>query len=384
MKKEDIERAKDLFGELLASQEARIEGMKNAGRLPDYSKLDQIVIGYIPGDGIGPGNMEQALRVVKSLLAGPLASGRIVLREIPGLSIDERAKCMMPIPPESRAALEQCHVILKSPLDNTSVKGLPSSVAAIRRELGLSINIRPVSNPNLGIDWVMFRENIEGAYLWSSKGIRVDDDLSVDFVVETRGQSLNVAEAAFAYARKNGRKHVTAVTKNNVVRLTDGNFLNACREVHARYPEIEYDERLVDITSSKLTDREFTQDLEVLVLPNLYGDIVSDVAAEICGGVGTAGSANIGTKYALFESIHGTAMMLMKTGRGAYADPSSLLRAAAMMLNHIGYTAEGGLLNRALDICGFTERKLVVTSFTDGASTKDYTDYILETIERLR
>lgn len=380
----DITKAQEIFGELLAGQTERIERMKAAGAAPDYSKMDKIVIGVIPGDGIGPVIMEQALRVVRSLLSASIDSGKIEIRMIPGLSVAERAAAMKSIPDESREVLRSCDVILKGPLDNTSTKGLPSSVAAIRRELDLSVNLRPVKNPLLGYDWVMFRENIEGAYIWGSKGIQVDEDFAVDFVVETKQQSMHLAKMAFEYARKNGRGHVTSITKSNVIKLTDGNFIKACREVAKDYPDIAYDERLVDITASKMTDPEFNENLEVLVLPNLYGDIISDVAAEICGGVGTAGSANIGDHYALFESIHGTAMMLVNNGRAEYADPSSLLRAASMMLTHIGYRAEAKLLSDAMDICGFTERKIKVTSFTADASTKEYTDYILETIDKLK
>lgn len=379
----DIKKAQEMFGELLAAQTERIERMKAAGAAPDYEKMEKIMIGVIPGDGIGPVIMEQALRVVRFLLAEPIAGGRIDIRIVPGLAVAERAKAMKSIPQESLEVLKSCDVILKGPLDNTSTKGLPSSVAAIRRELELSVNLRPVKNPLKGYNWVMFRENIEGAYIWGSKGIQVDENLAVDFVVETKQQSMHLAKMAFGYARKNGRGHVTAITKNNVIKLTDGNLLKACREVAGEYPDIVYDERLVDITASKLTDSEFNKNLEVLVLPNLYGDIISDVAAEICGGVGTAGSSNIGSRYALFESIHGTAMMLVDNGRAEYADPSSLLRAAGMMLSHIGYLKEANLLAEAMDICGFTERRIKVTSFTSDASAKEYTDYILETIAKL-
>ncbi|MCD8361834.1 MAG: isocitrate/isopropylmalate dehydrogenase family protein [Lachnospiraceae bacterium] len=380
----DIERAKETFGELLASQTERIEKMKAAPAAPEYENMDKIIIGVIRGDGIGPYVMKQALRVVNSMLAKPIADGRIEIRFIPGLSVDERRVAMKSIPDESLEALLACDIILKGPLDNTSIKGLGSSVAAIRRALDLTVNLRPVKNPILGYDWVMFRENIEGAYIWGSKGIQVDDDLAVDFVVETKQQSTHLARMAFEYARKNGRKHVSAVTKCNVIKLTDGNFLNTCREVAKEYPEIDFNEKLIDITASKMTDAEFNANMEVLVLPNLYGDIISDVAAEVCGGVGTAGSANIGSKYALFEAIHGTAQMLVDNGRAEYANPSSLLRAVSMLFTHIGYKEEGKKLSDALDICGYTEKKLVVTSFPTDASAEEYTDYVLETVERLK
>lgn len=383
MLQENIDRAKETFGELLATQTVRIDRMKNREPAPDYEAMDRIVIGYIPGDGIGPGIMEETLRVVRELLSEQIASGRIVLRPIPGLSIGERMEVMKSIPDNAKEALHACDLILKGPLDNTTCPAIPSSVAAIRRELELSVNLRPVANPLKGYDWVMFRENIEGAYIWGGKGIQVDEDLAVDFVVETAQQSEHLTRMAFEYARKNGRRHVTAVTKHNVIKLTDGNLIRTCRRIAGEYPEIEYNERLVDITASKLTDPEFNRDVEVMILPNLYGDIISDIAAEICGGVSTAGSANIGSRYALFEAIHGTAKQLCDTGRAGYADPSSLMRAAAMMLAHIGFKAQGDRLNRALDICGFTERRVRVTSFTDGASTSEYTDYVLEKLREL-
>ena len=380
MKQESINKAKEIFGELVASQADRIERMKNEKPTPDYQNLDQIIIGYIPGDGIGPAIMDQTLRVLRTLLAEPIAAGKVVLREIPSMSIESRMAVMKSIPDDAKEALHACHVVLKGPLDNTTCSSIPSSVAAIRRELDLSVNLRPVANPIQGYDWVMFRENIEGAYIWGSKGIQVDEDLAIDFVVETRLQSEHVARMAFEYARKNGRKHVTVVTKHNVIKLTDGNMVKVCRKIALEYPDIIYNERLVDITAAKLTDPSFNKDVEVMILPNLYGDIISDIAAEICGGVGTAGSANIGSAYALFEGIHGTGIRMVQENRIDYANPSSLLKAAVMMLSHIGYMEQSAKLDRALDICGFTERKLQMTGTADGASAAEYTDYILETI----
>ena len=340
----DIDAAKEKFAALIESETARIERMRNAPVPPDYSKMDHIVIGVIPGDGIGPIIMKQTLRVVETLLAEPIANGRIEFCEITGLTIEERDAKRDCLPRESVDQLKKCDVVLKGPITTPRPgdpwAALPSTVAALRRALELDVSIRPVSNPIKGIDWVMFRENIEGAYVWGSKGIQVDEDLAVDFVVETKLQSHHVARTAFEYARKNGRKHVTAVSKVNVVKLTDGNFLAACREIARDYPEIVYDEQLVDITASKLGDPEFSKNLEVLVLPNLYGDIISDVAAELSGGVGTAGSASVGAKYALFEAIHGSAPFLMANNRGEYANPSSLMKAAGMLLAHIGYTGE--------------------------------------------
>ncbi len=176
---------------------------------------------------------------------------------------------------------------------------------------------------------------------------------------------------------------MTIVTKANIVKLADGNFIKAIRKVGEEYPEIEIQERLVDAMCAKMLDPEFNKGIEVVVLPNLYGDIVTDIAAEHQGGLGTASSSNIGNRYAMFEAIHGTAPYLISHGRGEYADPSSLIRAVGMLLAHIGFVEKKELLEKAMDICTVTERKVVLTTFTEDASAKEFTDYVIETIEKL-
>jgi isocitrate dehydrogenase (NAD+) len=235
--------------------------------------------------------------------------------------------------------------------------------------------------PERNIDWIFFRENIEGAYILGSKGIQVNEDLAVDFVVETKQGSERIARAAFEYAKNNGKKNVTVVTKANIVKLTDGNFIKACKRVAEEYPEIDVQERFVDATAAKLDNSEFNEGLQVFVLPNLYGDIITDIAAEIQGGLGTAGSANLGKRYAVFEAIHGTAPFLMNNGRGDYADPCSLIRAVGLLLSHIGYTEKSVVLDKALEICTVTERKVVVTTLKADASAEEFTDYLMETLK---
>ena len=208
--------------------------------------------------------------------------------------------------------------------------------------------------------------------------------MAVDFKVQTKQGSERIARAAFEFARKNGKKNVTVVTKANIVKLADGNFIKAVRKVGEEYPEIEIQERLVDAMAAKMMDPEFNKGIEVIVLPNLYGDIVTDVAAEQQGGLGTASSSNLGNKYAMFEAIHGTAPFLIEHGRGEYADPCSLIRAVGMMMAHIGYADRKAILDEALDICTITERRVVVTTMKEDASTKEFTDYLLETIDRLK
>lgn len=382
-----ISQAQEKFGELIQSEFERIERMKQGTEVKDFSKLDKIVVGILPGDGIGPIIMEQAVRVIKALIPDEIASGKVELRHIEGMTIENRAAKLQSLPDDVFEEIKKCDVIIKGPMvtprAGESWPNLVSANSLLRRGLELFAAVRPIRIPDKGIDWTFFRENIEGEYIWGNKGIQVDEDLAVDFKVQTKQGSERIARAAFEFARKNGKKNVTIVTKANIVKLADGNFIKAVRKVGEEYPEIEIQERLVDAMCAKMLDPEFNKGIEVVVLPNLYGDIVTDIAAEHQGGLGTASSSNIGNKYAMFEAIHGTAPYLMSHGRGEYADPSSLIRAAGMMLAHIGYADKKVLLEKALDVCT-TEKKVVLTTFTEDASAKEYTDYIIETIEKLK
>lgn len=382
-----ISQAQEKFGELIQSEFERIERMKQDTEVKDFSKLDKIVVGILPGDGIGPIIMEQAVRVIKALIPDEIASGKVELRHIEGMTIENRAAKLQSLPDDVFEEIKKCDVIIKGPMVTPRAgepwPNLVSANSLLRRGLELFAAVRPIRIPDKGIDWTFFRENIEGEYIWGNKGIQVDEDLAVDFKIQTKQGSERIARAAFEFARKNGKKNVTIVTKANIVKLADGNFIKAVRKVGEEYPEIEIQERLVDAMCAKMLDPEFNKGIEVVVLPNLYGDIVTDIAAEHQGGLGTASSSNIGNKYAMFEAIHGTAPYLMSHGRGEYADPSSLIRAAGMMLAHIGYADKKVLLEKALDVCT-TEKKVVLTTFTEDASAKEYTDYIIETIEKLK
>lgn len=382
-----ISQAQEKFGELIQSEFERIERMKQDTEVKDFSKLDKIVVGILPGDGIGPIIMEQAVRVIKALIPDEIASGKVELRHIEGMTIENRAAKLQSLPDDVFEEIKKCDVIIKGPMVTPRAgepwPNLVSANSLLRRGLELFAAVRPIRIPDKGIDWTFFRENIEGEYIWGNKGIQVDEDLAVDFKVQTKQGSERIARAAFEFARKNGKKNVTIVTKANIVKLADGNFIKAVRKVGEEYPEIEIQERLVDAMCAKMLDPEFNKGIEVVVLPNLYGDIVTDIAAEHQGGLGTASSSNIGNKYAMFEAIHGTAPYLMSHGRGAYADPSSLIRAAGMLLAHIGYADKKILLEKALDVCT-TEKQVVLTTFTEDASAKEYIDYIIETIEKLK
>lgn len=389
MYEEEIRQAQEKFAGLIRGEFERIEAMKQDTQVKDFSRLDHIVVGILPGDGIGPIIMEQALRVVNKLLAPEIASGRVELRTIEGMTIENRVAKMQSLPDEVFEECKKCDVLVKGPFVTPRAgDGLPNLVSAnslLRRGLNLFAAVRPIRIPEKGIDWTFFRENIEGEYIWGNKGIEVNQDLAVDFKVCTRQGAERIARAAFDFARKNGKKNVTVVTKANIVKLADGNFLKAVHHIgETEYPEIQVQEKLVDAMAAKMLDPEFNAGIEVLVLPNLYGDIVTDVAAEHQGGLGTASSSNIGNQYALFEAIHGTAPYLMSHGRGPYADPCSLIRAMGEMMAHIGYADRKAILNEALEICTVTERKVVVTTRAEDASAAEFTDYLLETIEKLQ
>ena len=388
LQEQQIKVAQEKLAELIRSDFARIERMKADQEVTDFSKLETITIGVMPGDGIGPIIMEQALRVLNDLLAPEIASGKVKIRIIEGMTIERRAELNESLPEDVLAACKECNVLIKGPFVTPRAgdpwPNLVSANSLLRRNLELFAAVRPIKIPEKNIDWCFFRENIEGEYIWGNKGIQVNDDLAIDFKVQTKQGSERIARAAFEYARKNGKHNVTAVTKSNIVKLADGNFLKCVHHIgETEYPEIEVQERLVDAMAAKMADPEFTAGCEVFVLPNLYGDIVTDAAAEMQGGLGSASSSNIGNKYALFEAIHGTAPYLISHNRGNYANPCSIIRAAGQLMAHIGYGDRNEKLEKALDICCNKEKKLVVTTDTDGATAAEFTDYLLDTIHSL-
>lgn len=388
IREENVKAAQEKFGQLIVNESKRIEHMKESELPVNFQEKEKIVIGILPGDGVGPILMEQALRVLMELVGKEIAENKIEIRTIEGMTIENRVSKMESLPSDVIPKIKECDVLVKGPMVTPRAgDGLPNLVSAnslLRRELELFAAVRPIKIPDKNIDWTFFRENIEGEYIWGDKGIQVDDDLAVDFKVQTKQGSERIARAAFEFVRKNGKKNVTIVTKANIVKLADGNFIKAVRKVGEEYPDIEIQERLVDAMCAKMLDPDFNQGIEVVVLPNLYGDIVTDVAAEHAGGLGNACSSNIGNRYALFEAIHGTAPYLIEHGRGAYANPCSLIRAIGQMLIHIGYADRNDLLEKALEVCTVTEKKLVVTTFAEDASAAEFTDYLIETIQKIR
>ncbi len=387
MTEEQLKSAVEKFEALIREQSERSDKIKADKDFIDYSKLDKLTIGVCGGDGIGPTITNEAAAVLKYLLKDEVENGKIEFKYIDGLTIENRVEHMKAIPDDVLAELKQCPVILKGPTTTPQAgDGLPnieSANVAMRKALDLFANVRPVKIPEEGIDWTFFRENTEGAYAVGSKGVNVDDDLAVDFVVTTTEGSERIARLAYEFAKNNKKDRVSIIQKANVIKTTDGKFLNLCKKIGEEYPDITTDEWYIDITTAKLIDPKRRRDFKVFVLPNLYGDIITDEAAEFQGGVGTAGSANIGKKYAMFEAIHGSAPRMVKEGRAQYADPCSMLRASVMLLSHIGKQEQADKLERALDICMIEEKKLVITGREDGASCREFGQYVMDTLASL-
>lgn len=378
-----ISSAVSQFEKLLREQIARQQKMEKDSGAIDYSALDKIIIGVCGGDGIGPIISAESEKLLRFLLKDEVASGKVEIKTIEGLTIENRIAKNKAIPDDVLEEIKSCHVILKGP--TTTLKGgtLESANVAMRRELDLYANVRPVCVPEENIDWTFFRENTEGEYVLGSKGVEIPDTLAFDFKVTTNAGTRRIARAAFEYARNNGKNNVAIVTKANIMKKTDGKFSEICHEIAKEYPEITADEWYIDIMTANLVNEKIRSGFEVFLMPNLYGDIITDEAAQIQGGVGTAGSMNLGDRYAMFEAIHGSAPRMIEQGIGGYANPTSIFKATEMLLNHIGFKAQAEKLNKALSICTETEKKVVVTGDTDGATCAQFSEYVMETIKAL-
>ena len=368
-----IDQAVAQFRTLLEEQQARVQQLENAEPAVDYTKKETVVIGIAPGDGIGPIITEQTRRVLEKLLAQPIAEGRIELRDITGLTIENRMELGVAVPPDTLKQIKACDVLLKGPTATPKGGKMESANVALRRELDLYANVRPVTVPEENIDWVFYRENTEGEYVLGSRGVELDG-MAIDFKVTTDAGTRRICRAAFEYAKNNGKTNVSIVTKANIMKKTDGKFSAICADIAAAYPDIETEEWYIDIMAANLVNKAIRSKFQVFVLPNLYGDIITDLAAQIQGGVGTAGSANIGDRFAMFEAIHGTAPRMIEEGLGDYANPSSLLKAAVMLLRHIGRADDAARLDQALTTCTDT---VPMTGDAKGATCKAFADAVL-------
>ena len=378
-----IDTAVEQFKTLITQQLDRELEMEKGASAKDFTKLEKIKIGVCGGDGIGPIIVSEASRLIQFLLADEIKTGKIEIVDIPGLTIENRLALGKSVPEDVLGKIKECDVFLKGPTTTPKGGTMESANVTLRRELDLYANVRPVSIPEKGIDWTFYRENTEGEYVLGSRGVEIPGKLAMDFKVTTEMGTKRIARAAFEYAKNNGKTNVSIVTKANIMKKTDGKFSELCHEVAADYPEITAEDWYIDIMSANLVNEDIRSRFQVFVLPNLYGDIITDEAAQIQGGVGTAGSANIGDKYAMFEAIHGSAPRMIEEGIGDYANPSSIFRAVEMLLRHIARASIADKLAKAMDICCESEKKVVVTGNRDGATCHAFGDYVMETLAKL-
>lgn len=372
MEQQFIDQAVAHYRALLESQVQRAKRMNQAQEARE--KREKIIIGTAGGDGIGPIITRQAQRALEALLREEIAAGKIELREIQGLTLENRMAAGQAVPTETLAQIKACDVLLKGPTTTPSGGAMESANVTLRRELDLFANVRPVSVPEKGVDWTFFRENTEGEYALGSKGVELPGLLTMDFKVTTVAGTRRIARAAFEFARQNGKKHLAIVTKSNIMKKTDGMFSALCHEMAKEYPEIETEEYYIDIMTANLVNEAVRKKFQVFLLPNLYGDILTDEAAQLQGGVGTAGSANLGDRYAMFEAIHGSAPRMMESGLGDYANPESILRAAVMLLRHIGLAEKAQRLSHAIDQAAL----LPMTGDANGATCAQFGDAVLQ------
>ena len=370
---ESIKNATAQFETLLREQIARTERMAELSKPIDYASLGKLIIGVCDGDGIGPIICTEAVRVLENLLADRIAAGKVEIRRIEGLTLENRIAKEQSVPADVLAAIKECHVLLKGPTTTpkggTGAKELESANVALRRELDLFANVRPVFVPEEGIDWTFYRENTEGEYVLGSRGVEIPGVLACDFKVTTDLGTERIARAAYEFARNNGKKNVAIVTKANIMKKTDGKFARICRELAAReYPELVLEDWYIDIMAANLVNPAIRSKFEVFVLPNLYGDIITDEAAQI--------SANVGGRYAMFEAVHGSAPRMIEEGIGELANPASIIKADEMLLRHVGFAAEADKLAAAMQKCS-DDPTLHMTGERGGSTAREYADKLL-------
>jgi isocitrate dehydrogenase (NAD+) len=328
----------------------------------------------IPGDGIGPEVIQAAVRAVEAT-GVDICWRRAELNEA---IILEAGKTL---PQYVLDSLHETRIGLKGPVTTPVAEGFQSVNVALRKALDLYANVRPVRTipgiktrfENVQIDMVIFRENTEDLY--SGLEHEIVKDVVTSLKVITRTASERIARTAFRFAQQNGRKTVTAIHKANIMKLSDGLFLRCCREVSKEFPGIRYQELIVDNASMQLVIRP--ESFDVLLLPNLYGDIISDLAAGLVGGLGVVPGANLGDTYAVFEAVHGSAPDIAGQGK---ANPTALMLSAAMMLTHIGEIEAAQKLQNAIESI-YREGRCRTEDLGGNASTEEFTDAVVKAIK---
>jgi len=331
------------------------------------------VISLLPGDGIGPEVTQATVRAVEATGVDiewqSLEAGTVALEKTGEV-----------LPESVLASLRKNRVGLKGPITTPVGEGFSSVNVSLRRTLDLYANFRParelpgVKTPfsGRGLDLIVFRENTEGLY--SGLEHEVVPGVVESLKIITEKASLRISEYAFAYARKAGRKKVSAIHKANIMKLGDGLFLRCSRQVSERYPEIEYDELIIDNTCMQLVMRP--EQFDILLMENLYGDIVSDLCAGLVGGLGVVPGANLGDDCAIFEAVHGSAPDI--AGQNV-ANPTALMRAAVQMLDHIDEPEAAQRLRAAMQQV-YSEGKSLTRDVGGTASTSTFADAIVAAI----
>ncbi len=326
----------------------------------------------IPGEGIGPEVSSAAKRILEA------AGVQIDWEEIEGRT-DKATELGQAVSQSAVDSVRRNRVALKGPMGTAIAGGAPSVNVALRKTLDLYANVRPVKNlPGVksrfeGVDVVLVRENTEDLY--SGLEHEVVPGVVESLKIITERASTRIARFAFDYAKRNGRKKIHAIHKANIMKLSDGLFLKSIRTVAAQFPAIEYKELIVDNACMQIVLNP--QQFDVLLLPNLYGDVMSDLAAGLVGGLGVVGSANVGDEAAMFEAVHGTAPDI--AGKGM-ANPTALLMSSIMMLDHVGERSAARRIEAALERV-YREEKHTTRDVGGHAGTNEFTDAVIAALQ---
>jgi len=356
--RKQINEAKIIFEKTLREQLDRVEKLKNSETPIDIRELDKIEVGVMTGDGIGPFVSKQTMRAINELLGKEMETGKIKFKFIEGNTIKQRNLEKVPVP---KAVLDQLNellyaIILKAPLHTAQAgekwdRDVESGNVGLRKLLDLFINVRLVVVPAQGIYHIYVREGTEGLYALGSDGFDVGDNLSVNLRVITEQGSERIIRKAFEIAKAEGKNRVTAVTLSKVLKATGGRFSRVFGRIAQEYPEFRTDEVSLPIMPAHLVNKSLRSRFQVVVMPNLNGDIVTDAAAELQGGLGNSGSINAGVSPRIMaEASGGDGTKMVDEKRTEYASPVALMRAAEMLLDRIGFEEKAAKLGKALDM----------------------------------